>query len=80
MQSRLGYGVHRQDGFLHDLCAVDGGRRRGRGGCTFAAFSLVAVIRTIQVAVASPVNRNASGPIALEPTGAYCATRASRNG
>lgn len=74
MQGRLRDGVLRQDGLLHDLGGEDRGGRRGRGGGgALAASNLVAVILAIQVAVASPVDRNASGPIALEPTGAYCA-------
>lgn len=80
VQGRLRDGVHRQNRFLHDLRAVDGtGRGRGGGDGALAALGLVGVIRAVQVAVASPVNRNASGPIALETTGAYCATRSSRN-
>ena len=80
VQGRLGDGVHRQNRFLHDLRAVDGtGRGGGGGDGALAALGLVAMIRAVQVAVASPVNRNASGPIALETTGAYCATRSPRN-
>lgn len=73
MQGRLGDGVLRQDGLFHDLGAEGrGGWRGGGGGGALAASNLVAVILAIQVAVASPVDRNASGPIALEPAGAYC--------
>lgn len=58
---------------LHDLGAE--GRGGGGGGGALAASNLVAAIRTIQVTVATPVDRNASGPIALEPVGAYWATK-----
>lgn len=73
MQGRLGDGVLRQDGLLHDLGGEGRGGWGGRGrGGALTASNLVAVILAIQVAVASPVDRNASGPIALEPAGAYC--------
>lgn len=72
---RLRHVALREDRLLHDFRVQHRARRRV---AAVPAAHFVAVISTVQMAVASPVDRNASVAVALETAGAYCAAQRNR--